>query len=168
MGTRGAGKIEKLFGTHASKVLTTSSVPVIVVPRSYRIKPITTIWYATDLENLDRELKIINKFIDPLKSRLEVIHYNYPVLLEENKGKFEKIRVQHSTENIRFQFKKLDIEFPLTHTIQRDLKKSKPSLLILFTKPNRNWFNRLFLSSQALELTFDIVTPMLVSKKLNE
>lgn len=163
--TKGAGNIEKLFGTNASAIITTSAVPVLVVPHSYRTKPIATVWYASDLQNLEKELKTIGKFANPLKAKIEVIHYDYPVHLEDYKTKFRKIQSKYSSENIQLQFKKLDIEYSLTHHIQRDIKKSKPSLMVLFTKQNRNWFDRLFLSSQAAELSFDTKIPMLVFRK---
>ena len=37
MSTRGAGTIEKFFGTNASTLITSSSIPVIVVPPTYRL-----------------------------------------------------------------------------------------------------------------------------------
>ena len=163
--TKGAGNIAKLFGTNASAIITTSSVPVLVVPHSYRIKPIVNILYASDLQNLGKELKTIGKFANPLKAKIEVIHYDYLIHLEDYKTKFGKIQSKYSSENITLQFKKLDIEYPLTHHIQRDIKKSKPTLMVLFTKQNRSWFDRLFLSSQAADLSFDTKIPMLVFRK---
>lgn len=163
--TRGAGKIEKLFGTNASAVIATSTVPVIVVPHTYRIKPIINIWYASDLLNFEKELKTIRKFANALKAKIEVIHYDHLIELEESKNKFAEIQSKYSSEDLQFYFKKLDFDQTLISCIQRDIKKAKPSLLALFTKQDLSWFDRLFLPSSAVELSFDIKIPMLVFRK---
>ncbi|WP_026899158.1 universal stress protein [Daejeonella oryzae] len=163
--TRGAGKIEKLFGTNASTLIATSSVPVIVVPYTYRVKSINNIWYASDLQNFELEIKSVGKFASALKAKIKVLHYEILLHLKENKDKFAELESKYSSEVIHFQFKKLDIEYPLTYHIQRDIKKAKPSLLILFTKQDRSWFDRFFLSSDAAEIAFDSKTPMLVYRK---
>jgi len=53
----------------------------------------------------------------------------------------------------------------LTTQMHRDIPASKTSLLTLFTKQNRNWFERLFLSSNSAEMTFNTKIPMLVFRK---
>ena len=163
--TKGAGDIEKFFGTNSSALIETSTIPVFVIPHTYRVKPIINIWYASDLQNLADELKTVDQFSEQLKAKIQVLHYDYLVHSEETKNKFSEIHAQYQTKNISFLFKKLNIEYPLIHHLQSDIEKSKPSLLVLFTKQNRNWFDRLLLSSDAAELTFDTKTPMLVFRK---
>ena len=163
--TKGAGDIEKFFGTNSSALIETSTIPVFVIPHTYRVKPIINIWYASDLQNLADELKTVDQFSEQLKAKIQVLHYDYLVHSEETKNKFAEIHAQYQTKNISFLFKKLNIEYPLIHHLQSDIEKSKPSLLVLFTKQNRNWFDRLWLSSDAAELTFDTKTPMLVFRK---
>ncbi|MBC7745540.1 MAG: universal stress protein [Flavobacterium sp.] len=163
--TRGAGKIEKLFGTNASALVSTSPIPVFVVPLSYRAKPITKIWYASDLENLNKELKVLEKFSSRLTAKINVVHYNYLPHLQESKKKFEQVVAKHSLQNNHFQFKEIKADYPLIHYLQIDLTKTKPSLLVVFSQQNRDWYNRIFLSSQSSEITFNTSTPMLVFKK---
>lgn len=100
--TRGAGKIEKLFGTNASALIATSTVPVIVVPYTYRVKSINNIWYASDLQDFEKEIKTIGKFAHALKAKIQVLHYETLMHLKENKDKFAVIQSKHSSENIQF------------------------------------------------------------------
>jgi nucleotide-binding universal stress UspA family protein len=164
MSTKGAGTILRVFGTNASSLITKSPTPVIVVPQNYRIKPITSLWYASDYENLKSELSSILKFNESLKAQLNVTHY-YFHNLNENKEKIASIIAKNQSENIIFNSIRAKIDYSLVQQIQTDVKKAKPSLLILFTKQNRNWFERWFMSSKTAELAFDLKTPMLVFRK---
>ena len=166
MSTRGAGKVAKLFGTNASELITTSPVPVIVVPQSYRLKAIKTIVYASDMENLDKEMKHIfsfNQSIDDVK--LDVFHYEFLPSLEANKKHLNKLAAKYENENTKFHFKKLEVDNSLSAQMHRDIPATKTSLLILFTKQNRNWFERLFLSSNSADISFNTKIPMLVFRK---
>src|SRR5690606_28706075 len=53
MGTRGAGTIEKIFGTNTSHIINKSDVPVIAVPKDYQSKTISSLLYASDLFDLE-------------------------------------------------------------------------------------------------------------------
>lgn len=164
MSTKGAGTILKVFGTNASSLITKSPTPVIVVPQNYRIKPITSLWYASDYENLKSELSTILKFNQSLKAQLNVTHY-YFQNLNENKEKTASVIAKYQSERINFNAKKEKIDQTLIQQIQTDVKKVKPSLLVFFTKQNRSWFERWFLSSKTAELAFELKTPMLVFRK---
>ena len=54
--TRGGSGLKKLLGTTTSTLIEKSTTPVLVVPKTYRIKPIKEIWYSSDLANLKNEL----------------------------------------------------------------------------------------------------------------
>jgi nucleotide-binding universal stress UspA family protein len=166
MSTRGAGKVAKLFGTNASELITTSPKPVIVVPQSYRLKPIKTLVYASDMENLDREMKHILAFNQSINNvPLDVFHYEFLPSLEANKKHLNKLAAKFENDKTKFHFKKLEVDNSLTFQMHRDIPASKASLLILFTKQNRNWFERLFLSSNTADISFNTKIPMLVFRK---
>jgi nucleotide-binding universal stress UspA family protein len=166
MSTHGAGKVAKLFGTNSSEIITTSPIPVIVVPQSYRIKAIKSIVYSSDMENLDREMKHIMAFNQSIHDvKLDVFHYEFLPNLEANKKHLNKLASKFENDNTKFHFKKLEVDNSLSVQMHRDIPASKTSLLILFTKQNRNWFERLFLSSNSAEMTFNTKIPMLVFRK---
>jgi nucleotide-binding universal stress UspA family protein len=163
--TIGAGKLSQLFGTTASELISFSPTPVIIVPKNYRVKPINSLFFASDFKNFDEEFKKIEKFANPIGAKLNVYHYDYKSFFEMNKNKFSKLIKNHEAKNIKFNLRPLDSGTPLLDHLEKDISRSKPSIVVLFTKQNRNWFSRLFLSSLSAELAFDTKTPMLVFKK---
>ncbi len=57
------------------------------------------------------------------------------------------------------------IDIPLSEHLKKEINKEKPDLIVLFTKPNRKWFDRLFPSSEAQEMAFNTKIPLLVFRK---
>jgi hypothetical protein len=162
--TRGAGIFKKLIGTNASDILTTSPIPVIVVPKTYRVRPISNMLYSSDFNNLKGEINKVVGFAKPLKAKVSVYHYDFLLPLKEEKMKLEKMAARHASKSIKFHFRKLHIENSWHHLVN-DIKKSRPSLVVLFTKQNRGWYERIFLSSKSATLSFDTKTPLLVFRK---
>jgi nucleotide-binding universal stress UspA family protein len=165
MSTRGAGALKKLIGTTASAILTTSPIPVIVVPKTYRVSPISHILYSSDFNNLKGEINRVVGFAKPLKAKVSVYHYDFLLPLKEVKIKLEKMAARHASKSVTFQFRKLRVENSLSNHLQKDIKKSRPNLVVLFTKQNRGWYERIFLSSKSAALSFNSKTPLLVFKK---
>jgi nucleotide-binding universal stress UspA family protein len=165
MSTRGAGAFKKLIGTTASAILTTSPIPVIVVPKTYRVTPISHILYASDFNSLKGEINRVVGFAKPLKARVSVYHYDFLLPLKEVKMKLEKVAARHTSKGVTFHFRKLHVENSLSNHLQMDIKKSRPNLVVLFTKQNRGWYERIFLSSKSAALSFDTKSPLLVFRK---
>jgi 23S rRNA G2445 N2-methylase RlmL len=86
------------------------------------------------------------------------IYYDHQSLTHKLISKFQ-------SDQVRFNFKELDSLYSLNIHIQKYLLNSKQSLLITFTKQNRNWFNRVFLASKTNDMIFDAKTPLLVFRK---
>ncbi|MDI1255483.1 MAG: universal stress protein [Flavobacterium sp.] len=165
MSTRGGGIISKFMGTNASRLITASPVPLLVVPHSYRSKALQSILYASDLEKIDVELKIVAAFATAFNANISV--YNYDAFIDEDgvRNKQKQIAAKYKSDKVSFHFEKFYIEHSLLHQLQDAIQKSKPSIVTMFTKQNRDWFERLFLSSKTAELGFDTTTPMLVFRK---
>lgn len=163
--TTGVGKFMKMFGTTASELITFSPIPVIIIPKNYRIKPVSTIFFASDFKNFTDELNHIQKFSIPTESKIDVYHYDYQLFLDVSISKFERIAKNNKSDKLKFNYRKLDDNKSLLSHLEKDIAKAKPSVVVMFTKQNRNWFNRLILSSLSAELAFDTKTPMLVFKK---
>lgn len=166
MSTRGAGGLKKLLGTNASILLTTSPVPVFVVPRTWRRSPIKKIFYSSDFNDLGRELKKVKSFADSINvSTIDVFHYDYLLNVKENLKRLEKVAARHKASGVMFNFRKQNIEESLSYRLNIDVRKSKSSIAVLFTKQNRGWYERLFLSSRSAELSFISTVPLLVFRK---
>ncbi|WP_310556949.1 universal stress protein [Flavobacterium sp.] len=163
--TRGSGTIDKLFGTIASELIIKSTTPVFVVPRNYRINKFTSICYASDIENIDAEIRKVTELAHSLKAKVKVMHYDYGPYLKIEKGKLSNVARKYESEDILFHYKKLNPKFTLNYHIRKDVMLIKPSLLVLFTKQNRKWFDRLFATSHSTNMSFSTKVPMLVFRK---
>jgi 23S rRNA G2445 N2-methylase RlmL len=121
--------------------------------------------FASDLDNFNDEIKKVLDFSTSIKAVTNVVHFDYLVLLKEKKIKWGKLISKFQSEQVRFNFKELDSLYSLNIHIQKYLVNSKQSLLITFTKQNRNWFNRVFFASKTNDMIFDAKTPLLVFRK---
>ncbi len=163
--TRGGGVIKKIIGTNTSLLIQNSPIPVLVIPKGYKVKPINSILYSSDLANLKVELAEVKKFAKPLLAEINVFNYDYLADVEEIKTKLDKIALKHKSAGVNFYFKKMKIENTIATHLQADASKTKPSILVLFTKQNKNWYERLFLRQNTKEITFDTKTPLLILRK---
>jgi nucleotide-binding universal stress UspA family protein len=165
MGTRGAGKLKRLVGSNTSSIITSSPIPVFAIPGNYRSTPITDILYASDLSTLSPELTKVKKVAAALKAKVTVLHYDYLYQLEEVRAKFDKVASREKTPGIKFYLEQFNIENSLSFHLKNAVKKFDPSIVVLFTKQNRDWFERLFLSSKSAEVSFDTKKPLLIYGK---
>lgn len=165
VGARGTGVMAKLFGTVASHLITSSPIPVFVIPKNYRLKPITDICYASDMENPEIEIKKVLDLAASMGAKVKVLHFDYEIGLQENLEKLTAIAQKYETKDIKFHYKKLDALYPLHDHLRSVISVIKPSLVVLFTKQNRKWFDRLLLSSESTQLSFIAKVPLLVLRK---
>ncbi|REJ83568.1 MAG: universal stress protein [Bacteroidetes bacterium] len=163
--TLGAGRIKKFFGTNTSHLITQSSVPVIAVPSSYERSPVKKMLYASDLSDLNYELKKVVAFADPLKASVELLHINTLTKAMENPKIIENAVKKYSEYDISFSIKQSNIVKSLISSIESAIEKKKPSMLIMFTQQNRTLYDKIFLSSKAAEYSFNAKVPLLVFKK---
>ena len=108
--TRGGGVIKKIIGTNTSLLIQNSPIPVLVIPKGYKVKPINSILYSSDLANLKLELAEVKKFAKPLSAEINVYNYDYLADVEEIKTKVDKIALKHKLAGVNFYFKKMKIE----------------------------------------------------------
>ncbi|OIV40527.1 universal stress protein [Flavobacterium johnsoniae] len=165
MSTRGGGLVHKLLGSHTNEILHVSPVPVLVVPKYYRMKSLTSVLYPSDIENINTELPLIKKFAASFNASIAIYHYDYFTNQDEINKKFKLITHKFKSEKVSFYFKKLKPEISLLRHLQIDIMKTKPSMITMFAKEDRSWFEQLFQSIKTSEKGFDTKTPMLVFRK---
>ena len=163
--TVGSGKWTQIFGTTASELIAFSPIPTFIVPVNYIPKPISNLFFASDFINFEDEFQKIKLFSDAINTNLDIYHFDYQTVLDASENKFDKISSKHKPDKVNFHLRKLDSGKPLLEQIEIEIADNKPSLVVVFTRQNRNWFDRIFLSSLSDELAFDTKTPMLVFKK---
>lgn len=165
IGTRGGGIVKKIIGTTTSQLIQNSPVPVLAIPKGYKVSPISSLLYSSDLANLKVELAEIKKFAKPLSAVINVYNYDYLLEIEDVKTRLGKIALKNKSEGVTFHFRKMLIENSIAKHLQADAAKTKPSIVVLFTKQNKNWYERLFLRQNTKEVTFDTKTPLLILRK---
>ena len=163
--TTGSGTISKLFGSTASALILKSTIPVFVIPKNYILKNFSTICYASDIENIDIEIKKVVELADSLKAKVTVLHYDYDSYLKLDKEKLNNAARKYESEKILFEYKKLNPKYTLNYHIRKDVLLIKPSLVVLFTKQNRNWFDRLFETHHSSNMSFNTKAPLLIFRK---
>jgi len=166
IGATGTGVLGKLFGTVASYLMVHSKLPVIVVPKNYRLKPLADICLSTDMEDPEAEIKKVLKLADSLSAMVSVVHFDYEIDLTENMAKFTQITRKFESDTVRFRYRKLNALHPLNDHLRKFIVQNKPSLLVLFTKQNRNWFDRLIVRSNSVDMSFSAKVPLLVYRKM--
>lgn len=166
IGTRGAGKLKKIFGTTTSNLINNSAIPVIAIPHNYRTNKITSILYASDLVNLKKELKKVVDFAKPLKSKVELLHFNSPFDLISDYKKIATAVKIVTKYNVTLNLKNANPINTFITNFETSIKKSKPSILIMFTQQNRSFFQKILLSSNSSEYSFNAKVPLLVFNKI--
>jgi len=163
--TRGAGVVRKIMGTHTSHIVNNAKTPVLVVPSHYRLKPLKKVTYLSDFDNLSKEIKKISLFLNTVKCNLEVLHYSSIGL--DNK-KFERNKMQFNKaalNNIKLNVIKNNLEFSLVERVSQYVSKTKPELLVMFTKKEKSFYESIFLPSKSVELTYTTKVPVLIYSK---
>ena len=165
LSTRGAGKFQRIFGTNTANLINQSEVPVVAVPYNYKPTKITNILYASDLVNLEKEIKNVVAFAKALKSTVELLHFTSPLETIIDPKVFQIAVKKLSKYDIKLNIKTTDFIETMVANIETAIKKTKPSMLIMFTEQNRSLFQKIFLSSKSAEYSFNAKVPLLVFNK---
>ncbi|MBD2756522.1 universal stress protein [Spirosoma validum] len=162
---RGAGMMEKLLGTSTANLVGQSPVPVIAVPGAYRATKLTALLYTSDLGNLEPELTRVVELAKPLGASVELLHLSTQSEFVTD-PEIIRMAVQKYTDYpVTVHLKPRDVETTLIADIERVIKAQKPSLLIMFTTQREGFFDRLLLSSNAVDYSFLTTVPLLVFSK---
>jgi|694.fasta_scaffold07543_4 nucleotide-binding universal stress UspA family protein len=164
--TRGAGKFKKIFGTNTGNLITKSAVPVLAVPKKYKVADIKNVLYAADFRNYSEEINRVVDFALPLKATIEVLHFTWPDEITFDEKTIESAFKKQYKYGLKIHFEKNDAVQSLIQNLQNQIRIRKPSVVTMFTNQQRTFFQKLFLSSKAEELSFQAKVPLLVFNKL--
>lgn len=163
--TRGAGKLERILGANTGNLINHSPIPVIAVPYKYKTTAITSILYASDLAHFKKEIIKVVAFAKPLKATIELLHLASVLENSDSLKAIETAVKKIAAYHIDFNITNRNPNESLITDIETAIKKRKPSMMIMFTEQNRNWFEKIFLSSKSAEYSFNAKVPLLVFNK---
>jgi len=165
MGTKGANRTRRIFGTNTGNLILQSDTPVIAVPSAYRRKPISRITYASDLANSTRELKQVVSFASPLHASICILHLEEPGEMTLDPDALKKLWKKESGKNLRVEFRKADPSISIAKNLRQAARSLRPSLLILFSNRRRSFFQSILYPSNAERLAVGASLPLLVMGK---
>jgi nucleotide-binding universal stress UspA family protein len=163
--TRGAGKIKRILGTNTAYLINNSEVPVFAVPHNYRPIPIVSILYASDLFHYEKEVLKVIAFAESLYASIDLLHLTNALEKIADLKIIENAVKKIADYNINVNMQPRNPDESLVSDIENAIKKINPSMMIMFTEQNRNWFEKIFLSSKSAEYSFDAKVPLLVFHK---
>lgn len=163
--TRGAGRIRKLFGTHTSALIGHSDVPVLAVPASRYLKPLTRVMYATDMTDSEYELNKVVDFARPLNASVELLHLAYPADFMPNRQATADALTAKVNYPVHIIEKKRNIVDTLLEDIDLIVKSRKPSVLVFFHHQFRPLLERWLYPTNATSYSFNSKVPLLIFPK---
>jgi nucleotide-binding universal stress UspA family protein len=162
MGSHGKTGIEKfVFGSVTAGVLENSSLPVLVIPRHFRFKPVNKVALASSLTHFTPEIRSVLAITKALGARLEVVHFDDALLSEKLISHARRVLAEIDGQDIDLHVFPINLEEKLADQIRKYVAHSKPDWLVMLPK-KREWYEKLFLSSKTLEVAMEYSKPMLV------
>jgi nucleotide-binding universal stress UspA family protein len=162
MGTKGATGLTKiLMGSNATAVINNSDIPVISVPEFAQFKRLKHIVYATDILNLNKELKMIAPLAKLFDATIHILH----IVSSESK---KKISPETIIDKLKIIYPKITFHVTINDHILEGIDKYtadiKADLLTMFTH-DLSFFEKLFGKSVTRQMAFHTWIPLLTIKK---
>ena len=169
MGARGAGKIkEKLVGTTTSKVITRSTVPVLVVPAEYQVEMPDGILLATsNFEQNQELLKVVIALARIFNATVHVIHFIDTDEMTDGQFESEKQKLETYLGYLESTYR--DIRF-MTEVIRgnefessiNDYHMAHKTDIVAMIKYLKGFWEKLFNKSITKKMIFHSDMPVLV------
>jgi hypothetical protein len=137
----------------------------MAIPHNYKSIKINSVLYASDLANLKHEMDKVVAFAKPLGATIELLHLNYPSDTSDNMKTIEDVIKDYPKTNITYRLENIDLIYNLVSNLEQVIKKTKPSILVMFTDQDLGFFEKLFLSSSTADFSLSASVPLLVFKK---
>jgi nucleotide-binding universal stress UspA family protein len=162
MGTRGASGLKKtVVGSNTTAVIEFSQKPVLAVPDKGQFTGFKDVIYATDLKNLENELRILKPFVSTFDSTLHVLHIAPNGKdVEELEEKIEKATAKLGYKNT---VTLVLVDRYVEDAINQYISVSKAELLTMFTH-DLNFYEKLFNKSVTRKMAFHSSVPLLAFK----
>jgi len=165
--TRGAGQVLKLIGTHTSRIIVHSPIPVLVVPHTYRRRTLNKVMYASDLENMDREMPQVLDFAQSTGAKIDLAHFFYTTSIQAEADSMQAMWRKKYPALDQVILRQMDLDATFAAQFDAVVKKEKPGIAVFFTHTNQTWYDKLFRANRAEAYSFVTKVPMLVFRKVS-
>ena len=163
MGTRGARGLRKyVLGTNTASVIEGSHVPVLAVPELGEFNSFKNVVYATDLNDVDRELQILIPYLEKFNSTVHLLHVTPS--LKEVATLEKKVAASISKAEISNVVAKVIVNKDVDEAIDYYITESKADLLAMFTH-DLNFYEKLFNRSVTRKMAFHNKIPLLAFRQ---
>lgn len=165
MGTKGETVVKnRLFGSVASGVMENVSIPILFIPAAAEPQTPRNIVFATDLTDLERELKEVISFARFFSAKVHVVHI-YPDILKPDTFDEERTQLDliAKTDYEHLTFNAV-MDSDIIKGINRFIDAESPDMLAMFTYKT-GILEYLFNESIAEELAAHASKPLLVLRK---
>src|SRR5688572_9041139 len=163
MGTRGASGLKKyVLGSNTASVIEVSHVPVLAVPELGEFKSFKNVVYATDLRNVQKELKTLIPYLEKFNSTVHLLHVT-PSLKDVSalEKKIEGIVKKAGVTNV---ICKVIVNKNIDEAIDYYVAESKADLLAMFTH-DVSFYEKLFNRSMTRKMAFHSKIPLLAFRQ---
>ena len=167
-GTNGAKSLAQTFmGTNTIKIINSiDTTPVLVVPTSYKYKPIDRVIFSTNFKKTytKEELETLIAICKMKQCEVEVVNLSVEEALTDNQKNHKNI-LKDLLGEVNSSFKKLDWNDSETKTIQTHIEASHGQLLV-FINHHYSFFNKLLNENVIKKITFSSSIPLLILPEL--
>ena len=161
----GDKNIKKIFGSTATELVQTCTIPVIIVPENAGYAPPKKLVYATDSivpeSSTPVELREIAELFGCTLLVIKVAHDNAEIQFDENDF------VQRNLADIgkaNFQYV---VDSDVTDALDKFITKHQAGMLVMMPHKH-DWLERLFKKSKTKEMIFQIHIPILILPESKE
>ena len=163
MGTHGATGLKKVvMGSNTNGVISSSRIPVLAIPEHAEFKGFRNIVYASDLRNVEKELKQLMPYVKEFDSTVHLIHIvSSGKSVPDTEEKIERIIEKTGYDNVVVM---VLADLSVEAGIEQYLNNSKADLLAMFTH-DLNFYEKLFERSITRRMAFHSRIPLLAFKQ---
>ena len=159
LGTKGASGIEELLiGSNAASVIQNIDVPVLVIPPESKVKALSTIVLATDMDlrKKERPLMRLKQFANIYGSSIDVLHFQDDDGVKQGSREF----LESQLSNVEHSYSVLSHREHLDKDILDHCQKKNADVVTAITK-RYGFFEGLFHKSLTSKLAYHTNIPML-------
>ena len=171
MGTKGASGLTKiLMGSNTVKVIESSKIPVLAIPENTELRIVKSVSYASDLQEIKNEMKVLVKFADHFNWDIRIfhIHPNYPEWVDTSKENLEiimsEIKKTYPKQVFSIELVATEQENDIVKGIDSYVEDFKPDILVMFPS-EITFLDRILRSSNTTEMAFHSTVPLLVIRQ---